>query len=254
MYVGVDVGSVSTEAVLYNGRVLAEVIMPTGGVPRASGERALAAVLAQANVPRDAVNGIVATGYGRASLTFADKAVTEITCHARGAHHVDPSVRMVVDIGGQDSKVIVLEPDGSPVDFAMNEKCAAGTGRFLEVMARTLELSLAEMAQLSVGAAPAAISSVCAVFAESEVVSLLASEVPRSEICAGLHQSIATRVGAMVRRVGLRPPVMFTGGVSKNRGVREALESHLGVSLVIPPEPQTIGALGAAIVASLKPF
>jgi predicted CoA-substrate-specific enzyme activase len=158
---------------------------------------------------------------------------------------------MVIDIGGQDSKVIVLESDGSPVDFAMNEKCAAGTGRFLEVMSRTLEVPLDEMASLSKGATPVAISNVCAVFAESEVVSLLAAEVPRSEICAGLHASIAARVGTMVHRVGLRDRVMFTGGVCKNAGVRRALESHLGITLVVPPEPQIVGALGAAILASL---
>lgn len=249
MWVGIDVGSVSTEAVLLGQEVLAEVILPTGGVPRVAGEQALDEVLAAGGATRDSIKAIVATGYGRASLTVADKAVTEITCHARGAHAVDRCVEMVIDIGGQDSKVIVLEPDGTPIDFAMNEKCAAGTGRFLEVMSRTMDLSLAEMSRLAEGAEPAAISNVCAVFAESEVVSMLAAEVPRSEICAGLHSSIAARVGAMARRVGLRSRVMFTGGVSKNAGVRRALEAHLGTTLMIPPEPQTIGALGAAIVA-----
>ena len=249
MFAGVDVGSVSTEAVLFDGQIRGQVIMPSGGVPRVAGERALAGVLEQAGVARAEVARIVATGYGRASLAFADKAVTEITCHARGAHFLDPATEMVIDIGGQDSKVIVLEGDGTPVDFAMNDKCAAGTGRFLEVMSRTLDISLSEMARLSQGATPVAISNVCAVFAESEVVSLLAAEVPREEICAGLHASVAAKVGAMVRRVGLRDRIMFTGGVSKNAGVRHALEASLGVSLILPPEPQIVGALGAAIVA-----
>ena len=250
MFAGIDVGSVSTEAVLFDGRIRAQVILLTGGVPRDAGERALAEVLRGAGVARQDIRRIVATGYGRASLTFADKAVTEITCHARGAHFLDPATEMVIDIGGQDSKVIVLEPDGSPVDFAMNDKCAAGTGRFLEVMARTLDVPLADMDALSQGQTPVAISNVCAVFAESEVVSLLAAEVPRGEICAGLHASVAAKVGAMVRRLGLRQRIMFTGGVSKNEGVRRALEASLGVTLIVPPEPQIVGALGAAIVAS----
>lgn len=250
MFAGVDVGSVSTEAVLFDGRIRGQVILPTGGVPRDAGERALTEVMRVAGVAREGVRRIVATGYGRASLAFADKAVTEITCHARGAHFLDPTTEMVIDIGGQDSKVIVLEPDGSPVDFAMNDKCAAGTGRFLEVMSRTLDVPLSEMDALSRGAKPIAISNVCAVFAESEVVSLLAAEVPRSEICAGLHLSVAAKVGAMVRRLGLRQRIMFTGGVSKNEGVRRALEASLGITLTVPPEPQIVGALGAAIVAS----
>jgi (R)-2-hydroxyacyl-CoA dehydratese activating ATPase len=250
MFAGVDVGSVSTEAVLFDGHVRGQIILPSGGVPREAGERALAEVLSQTGLQREDVARIVATGYGRASLAFADKVVTEITCHARGAHYLDPTTQMVIDIGGQDSKVIVLESDGTPIDFAMNEKCAAGTGRFLEVMSRTLEVPLDEMASLARGAKPVAISNVCAVFAESEVVSLLAAEVPRGEICAGLHASIAARVGTMVHRVGLREQVMFTGGVCKNAGVRRALEEHLGITLKTPPEPQIAGALGAAILAS----
>jgi len=251
MFAGVDVGSVSTEAVLFDDQIRGQIILPSGGVPREAGERALAEVLTETGIRRADVERIVATGYGRASLPFADKVVTEITCHARGAHFLDSATEMVIDIGGQDSKVIVLESDGSPVDFAMNEKCAAGTGRFLEVMSRTLEIPLHQMASLSQGATPVAISNVCAVFAESEVVSLLAAEVPHAEICAGLHASIAARTATMVHRVGLRDRVMFTGGVSKNDGVRRALESLLGITLTIPPEPQSVGALGAAIVASL---
>jgi predicted CoA-substrate-specific enzyme activase len=192
----------------------------------------------------------VATGYGRVAVAFADRQVTEISCYARGIHHLYPQVQTVIDIGGQDSKVVAVGPGGRPLDFAMNDKCAAGTGRFLEVMARALQLDLAEIGPNALRARRAAdISSTCTVFAESEVISLVARGVDREEILAGICQAIARRVGAMARRVGVVPPVAIAGGVAKNVGVVNALEQFLGEELLVPPEPQIVGALGAALLA-----
>lgn len=193
---------------------------------------------------------VIATGYGRVSIEFADKRVTEITCHGRGAHYFNPSVRTIIDIGGQDSKVIRLNDKGRVVDFAMNDKCSAGTGRFLEVMASALEVELSGLAELSDGAQNiVSISSMCTVFAESEVVSLIARGLPREDIALGLHQSIADRTAGLVQRVGLEEPVMMTGGVARNSAVVRALNEKLKTSIIIPPEPQIAGALGAALLA-----
>ena len=181
--------------------------------------------------------------------------ITEITCHARGAYYVHPKTRTVIDIGGQDSKVIRLDEQGRNVDFQMNDKCAAGTGRFLEVMAHALEVKVEDLGRLSLSAPRSIkISSMCTVFAESEVVSLIADNQPKEVIIRGLHDSIADRVLGMVNRVGIEEEVTLTGGVAKNEGVVRALEERLRVKLFIPPEPQIIGALGAALLArDLRP-
>ncbi len=251
LVVGIDVGSVSAEAVvLKDGEVVGRSALPTGASARRAGERALQAALERSGVTGEDLDYIVATGYGRASLEFANRQVTEISCHARGAHHLFPDVRTVIDIGGQDSKAIRVDENGAVIDFAMNEKCAAGTGRFLEVMARALELKVEDLQELSLHARRAAsINSICTVFAESEVVSLIAEDVPVDEIVAGLHASIAERVSSLVRRVGLEPRVVMTGGVARNRGVVRALEEHLGCSVTVPEDPQIVGALGAALLA-----
>ncbi|HHX86733.1 MAG TPA: 2-hydroxyglutaryl-CoA dehydratase, partial [Firmicutes bacterium] len=184
------------------------------------------------------------------SVPFANKQVTEITCHGKGAHFLFPAARTVIDIGGQDSKVIRLSDLGSVVDFAMNEKCAAGTGRFLEVMAQALEVKLEDMAQIARKALRSvSISSMCTVFAESEVVSLIAEGTPREEIIRGLHQAVADRTSGLVHRVGLEKQVVMTGGVAKNAGAVHCLEEKLKVKIVVPEEPQITGALGAALVA-----
>jgi len=248
---GVDVGSVSAEAVIMqNGQVRATSIVPTGASSRRAGERALEVALGQAALGLADLAYIVATGYGRAVLNFAHRQVTEITCHARGAHHLFPDVGTVIDIGGQDSKVIRVDAKGAGSDFVMNEKCAAGTGRFLEVMARALEVEVTDLQELAHRAArPARISSMCTVFAESEVVSLVAEDVPMEEIVAGLHAAIAERVSVMVHRVGVAPRVVMTGGVAKNGGVVRALEQRLGCVITVAPEPEMVGALGAALLA-----
>jgi predicted CoA-substrate-specific enzyme activase len=248
---GMDIGSITAETVLLeNENILAAVILPTGANSRTAAERSLSAALDQAHLPREALSQIVTTGYGRASFPEATKRITEITCHARGAFFLHPPTRTVIDIGGQDSKVIRLDGQGRNVDFQMNDKCAAGTGRFLEVMARTLEVRLEDLGRLSVRASGTIqISSTCTVFAESEVVSLIADNQPRDVIIHGLHDSIADRIMGLVQRVGIEEEVTLTGGVAKNQGVVQALEERLKVKLFIPPEPQIVGALGAALVA-----
>ncbi len=248
---GIDVGSLSAEAVLLGpGGILAYTIISTGADSRRAAERALGSALQSAGLDLKDLSIIVATGYGRISVPFAHEQITEITCHGRGAFYIDPAVRTVVDIGGQDSKVIRLDEKGRVLDFAMNDKCAAGTGRFLEVMAAALEVGLEELASLSAEADRATpISSTCTVFAESEVVSLLAAGVPRVEVARGLHESVAARTAGLLYRVGLVEAVMMTGGVAKNSAVVQALEERLQVRISVPPEPQIAGALGAALLA-----
>jgi len=249
--VGIDIGSTSGEVlILDSDDVLAWSIVDTGYNSRRAAVQALEEALARTDLARDQLDCIVATGYGRVAVEFADQQVTEISCYARGTHHLHPEAHTVIDIGGQDSKVVAIGPRGKPLDFAMNDKCAAGTGRFLEVMARALQLDLAELGPCALRAGRAAeISSTCTVFAESEVISLVAEGVDREEIVAGICQAIARRVGAMARRVGVEPPVVFAGGVAKNVGVVHALEEILGEKLIVPAEPQIVGALGAALLA-----
>lgn len=248
---GMDIGSITAETVLLDEEtILAAVILPTGANSRTAAERSLDAALDQAGITREAVSRIVTTGYGRASFPQATKMITEITCHARGAFFVHPGIRTVIDIGGQDSKVIRLDENGRNVDFQMNDKCAAGTGRFLEVMAHALEVKLEDLGRISRRAQRSIkISSTCTVFAETEVVSLIANNQPKDVIIRGLHESIADRISGLVQRVGLEEMVALTGGVAKNEGVVRALEERLKVKLFIPPEPQIIGALGAALMA-----
>lgn len=249
--VGIDIGSTSGEALILEGdNVVTWSIVDTGYNSRRAAALALDEALAKTKLNREQLRPIVATGYGRVAVEFADRQVTEISCYARGIHHLYSDIQTVIDIGGQDSKVVAVGPRGKPLDFAMNDKCAAGTGRFLEVMARALQLELTELGPSALRARRAAnISSTCTVFAESEVITLVAEGVAREEIVAGICQAIARRVGALARRVGVEPPVAFAGGVAKNIGVVHALQEVLGESLLVPDEPQIIGALGAALVA-----
>jgi len=250
--VGIDIGSISAKAaVIRDGQLVGSKVMLTGYNAKTAGEKVFADLLAELDLARDAPDRIVATGYGRNSVAFAHKAVTEITCHARGAHFQDPAIRSIIDIGGQDSKAITLNEAGGVRDFAMNDKCAAGTGRFLEVMARALEVDLDGFGALSLKAQnPAAISSLCTVFAESEVISLIAKGARRADIIAGIHESVAARVAAMANRVGVKAPVMMTGGVAHNIGVVKALEAKLGYSVQVSAFAQVNGAIGAACLAA----
>lgn len=248
---GIDIGSLSAEAViLTDGELAAWSILPTGADSRRAAEQALVEALRTAGIGREQVAFVVATGYGRISVPYADRRVTEITCHGQGTIHLIPGARTVIDIGGQDSKVIRVDPRGAVQDFAMNDKCAAGTGRFVEVMARALETDLEGFNRLAEKAEkPAAISSICTVFAESEVVSLIGQGTPRAEIARGLCEAVADRVAALAHRVGLVEEVVMTGGVAKNSSIVAAISRKLGVELVIPEEPQIVGALGAALIA-----
>jgi len=249
--IGIDVGSITTKAaVAKDDEVIADKVVFTGYNARMAGEQLFESIIGECGINRDSIDRIISTGYGRNSLEFADRAVTEITCHAAGAYYLDRGVRSVIDIGGQDSKAIAVSDTGSPMDFAMNDKCAAGTGRFLEVMARALEVDLEEFGDVSLKAQqPAPISSLCTVFAESEVISLIAKGEFRENIIAGIHEAIASRVVAMANRVGFNARVMMTGGVAKNTGVVKALEQKIGQKIHVSDKSQLTGAIGAAIIA-----
>jgi predicted CoA-substrate-specific enzyme activase len=252
---GVDMGSTATKAVvLLDGRIAGTDARPTGSDPEQAGELALKTALDAASARIESVERVVSTGYGRRTLGLADEAINEINANARGAAWLGSSlgrVRTIIDIGGQDSKVIALDPDGSIRDFAMNDKCAAGTGKFLEVIAQLLEVKVEDLGSLSSQASsPAAIASTCVVFAQSEVVGLIARKVPRPDIVAGIHRAIASRVVNMARRVGVEPVVVFDGGPAKNEGLRAALEAELGLQVFVPARPQLVVALGAALVAA----
>jgi len=248
---GVDIGSLTAKAViLQDNDILAYAIFPTGSDVGGVAGHTLSAALDKAGLRQDQLAAVVATGYGRAKVPPAGKSVTEITCDAKGAHHLFPETRMVIDIGGQDSKVISRDREGRVVDFAMNDKCAAGTGRFLEVMAQALGIELSELGAVSLRhKKPLVISSMCTVFAESEVISLIAEGYAREDILNGLHQAIASRVSAMAQGLRVENMVTLSGGVAKNTGVVQALKQNLKVRVKVPPEPQIIAALGAAICA-----
>jgi predicted CoA-substrate-specific enzyme activase len=248
---GVDIGSLTAKAVILEGKsILGYAIIPTGTEVVKVAERSLSLALNNARVLRDQLAAIVATGYGRAKVPLARRFLTEITCDAKGARFLFPEARMVIDIGGQDSKVISLDGDGRVLDFTMNDKCAAGTGRFLEVMAQALRIDLSELGKASLRHNKrVAISSMCTVFAESEVVSLIAEGNAKEDILYGLHQAIAGRICAMVRSLQIAEPVTLAGGVAKNISVRRAIEQDLKISVKVPFEPQIVAALGAAIFA-----
>ncbi|MEW6326448.1 MAG: acyl-CoA dehydratase activase [Thermodesulfobacteriota bacterium] len=252
IFAGIDVGSLAAKAVLVDrGRIVAKSTIATGADPQQAGKKVFEQALLLAACRPEDIAFIVGTGYGRIALPFAHRTVTEITCHGKGAYHLHSETRTVIDIGGQDSKVIRLDESGRVYDFVMNDKCAAGTGRFLEVMARALELELDELGEFFLQSGrPSLINSTCTVFAESEVISLLAQGETKQNITAGLHLAIARRVSNMAARVGIQPEVVFAGGVAKNVGLRKALEDALGIRFAqMDIDPQLMGALGAAIVA-----
>ena len=251
IYAGVDVGSLSSEAlVLGDDGVLSYSIVSTGANPQRAARICLREALARAGREEKAISCLVATGYGRIRVPFADREVTEITCHARGAHYLFPKTGTVIDIGGQDSKVITLDERGGVSDFVMNDRCAAGTGRFLEVMAAALETELRHMGRRSLQAKKGvSISSMCTVFAESEVISLIAEGQRGEEIIRGLHEAISRRIFRMTKRLRVREEITFSGGVAKNEGIAETLKGLFGTQINIPEEPQIVGALGAALYA-----
>ena len=249
---GIDAGSRSIKVVLFDTeppRILSTRMGDQGVAQERLARKLFEQALNDAGIERSRVSAVVATGYGRNAIRFADTTITEITCHARGVHHVAPDARTIIEIGGQDSKIIHLEDGGRVRDFAMNDRCAAGTGRFLEMVASRLGVDWQKLAELGRDSKkPAPISNMCVVFAETEIIGLLAEGVPVPDVVAGVQNAIATRVVALVGRSAI-PPVYFTGGVALQPGMTQALAEALSRPLRVAPHPQFTGALGAAILA-----
>lgn len=256
-YAGCDVGSTTGKAVILGKEgILASVIVPSEIDPVETARIALERAFAQVagGIGREQVVRLVGTGYGRNEIPFADENVSEITCHAVGAHWVDPRIRTIVDIGGQDMKAIALNDDGSVREFVMNDKCAAGTGRFFEAMSRVFRMELEEFSKLSLNARKAIpVTAQCSVFAESEVISLLARRNPPAEIAAGIQAAVAKRCFTLLKRVGIRPHVTVTGGCAKNQGLLRELRTVLNIEITpLAIDPQIMGALGGAVLARRK--
>ncbi|MFO7836361.1 MAG: acyl-CoA dehydratase activase [Candidatus Thorarchaeota archaeon] len=250
--IGIDVGSTTTKGVIINsdGEILASSIHPTG----ASANKAVQTVLDEIEnqYGRTVDESIVSTGYGRRLISLADRNVTEITCHSLGVHHLFPQVQLVIDVGGQDSKAIRVGADGRPIDFELNDKCSAGTGRFLEVMASVLDVRIEDLGPLALRSKnPCSISSTCTVFAESEVISQISSGETPEDIAAGVNLSMASKIANMSKRVGIVSPVVATGGVALNPAFVQYLEQSLEEKVLVPQRAQFTGALGAALL-SLK--
>ncbi len=249
---GIDVGSTQTKGVLLDRSrsIVARALINTGAYITRAGQRALDAVLEAGGVEREKVGYIVGTGYGRYKIEAGDAQVTEISCHARGAGMIFPSTRTVIDMGGQDTKAIKVGPEGAVLDFCMNDKCAAGTGRFLVGAAEILGLSLEEIGPIALqGKKPIRLTSVCTVFVESDILGYVAQKRSVEDILAGVHEAIAARTMSLVRRVGLEPDATFTGGVARNVGMVKALERKLGMKLNVSPDAHFMGAIGAALFA-----
>ena len=250
---GCDVGSTTGKAVILDGTsVVSHFITPSTTSPEKTARTAMDEAVKMAGLTAyDDLRYIVGTGYGRLKVPFANENVSEITCHARGAHWLNPAVRTVVDIGGQDCKVMSVDKNGKVIEFAMNDRCAAGTGRFFEAMARVLNCGLEGISLIEhQGSNPASITSQCSVFAESEVITLISEGIPLPDIVAGINNSVANRLFSMVRRIGLTKELALTGGCSKNEGLAKALEKKLGVTVtLLPQDPQIAGAVGAALIA-----
>lgn len=253
-YIGVDIGSVATKVVLIKNDSDAEFIggkiSPTGSNGNLTSQKLIDDLIKEKNVDKNDIEKILATGYGRINVSFTDLTKTEISCHAKGAKFVFPKTKTVIDIGGQDSKAIKLNSNGDVLDFVMNDKCAAGTGRFLEVMSHALQVNLSDFGKCHIESKKdIQISNICTVFAESEVITLLSEGKDKNEIIKGLNYSVAKRVLNLAKRIGIEKDIVMTGGVAKNGGVVLALEELLGEEIKVPSEPQIVGALGAALFA-----
>lgn len=251
MYLGIDIGSTSSKAVVLNeeGSIVSMAVYHSGTGTKGP-LKAVNEALATAEITEEDVRYTVVTGYGRITYEKADRQITEITCHCRGVTHLLPEARTIIDIGGQDSKVIQVDRDGRVENFMMNDKCAAGTGRFLEVMARILDCPIEELADLDASVEEGiAISSTCTVFAESEVISHLSKGATREAVAKGIHASVAKRVAGLALRVGVRPIVVMTGGVAMNAGVVSAMARELDTQVAVVDHPQLTGAIGAALYA-----
>ena len=251
---GVDIGSTSSKAVVLRDgmEVLARRVVGLG-TGTAGPQRVYQAALEEAGITRQGIAHLTVTGYGRLTFPDADSQVSEVSCHGKGLSFLLPSVRTVIDIGGQDAKALRINERGGLVNFVMNDKCAAGTGRFLDVMARILDVPISGLGELSERSEhPVSISNVCTVFAESEVISQLASGAPLEDIVAGIHLSVARRVAALAMRIGIEDEVAMSGGVAKNSGVVRAMSAELGRPIQVHPDAQLAGAYGAALLAYQK--
>ncbi len=250
-FAGVDIGSTMTKIVVIDtdGKLVSAIKGPTGPEHRRLANEVMKTALEQARLQLDDISYVVATGYGRLNVPFADRQITELTCHARGVSSLFPNVRTAIDIGGQDAKCLKIN-NGKLVDFVMNDKCAAGTGRFLEVVAATLGIKLEDMGAISLRSTrKVPISNFCTIFAQQEVVSHLSEGKKVEDIIAGLHDALASRVAALALRLKVEPDVVLTGGVAKNAGIVEAMKENLGGELLVPEDPLLTGAMGAALLA-----
>jgi len=249
--IGLDVGSSTTKVVMVDsqGGMLGSHLVPTGASGAVAAQRCLGELGKKSGV---AIAGVptTSTGYGRSLVDFAEKSVTEITCHSIGVHRLNPEIRLLIDVGGQDSKVIRIGENGRPTDFELNDKCSAGTGRFLEVMSRVLEVSIDELGPLALQSnSPCTISSTCTVFAESEVIGRIGAGESPKDIAAGVHAAMASKIATLSKRVGVATPVCVTGGVALNPAFRHYLSRQIGAELWMPASPQLTGALGAALLS-----
>jgi predicted CoA-substrate-specific enzyme activase len=248
---GIDFGSTTAKTVIVDlkGRIVASCVSHMGAVSGEGVKASIEGALRDARLTQDDIGRTVSTGYGRRMLDVADKNYTEITCHARGAVAMVPGARLVIDIGGQDSKTIAVDESGLVMQFAMNDRCAAGTGKFLEVLARAMAIDLEQMGDIAMQAQETLkISSMCATFAETEVISLLAEGRSKPDVLGAVHAAIATRTAGLVGRVGKKGPIVMTGGVARNKAAVHHIEAALGQPLILPDMPQIAGALGAALI------
>ena len=250
--VGIDLGSRMSKIVILDSKsIIYSNVMDTGVNPKNTAKQLFETALSKLKIFESEITNIFSTGYGRNIVPFADKRITEISCHAKGVNFLFPDARTVIDIGGQDSKAILLDSNGKVYDFMMNDRCAAGTGRFLEVVANILELTVNEMSRISAcGNNELEINSTCVVFAESEIVGLISQGKKPAEIIYAVHRSVAKRILNLISQLHWNEPVVFTGGVAKNNGMKKAISSALKTEIIIPENPLITGALGAAIFAA----
>ena len=245
--IGVDSGSTYTKGVLFDGEnIIKKIIVPTGSSPKTTSKEIYDNLID--GVDKSEIKKVVGTGYGRVSMDFVDKKVTEITCHAKGMFFLNKNIRTILDIGGQDIKVIIINEKGNVENFIMNDKCAAGTGKFLEITSNKLDSDIHYIDDLAKGATPENISSMCTVFAESEIVSLLAREVPKDKIAAGIIKSISNKGVSLLNKAELREEIAFTGGLAKITELVKMLENDLNKKIFVAEDSQIVGVLGAAII------
>jgi len=238
-----------TKALILNEGIIASIIGPTGPEQRRLANKVMEEALKRADLSFQAITYIVSTGYGRINVPFADKQFTEITCHAKGIVRLFPKAKTIIDIGGQDIKAMKIDATGRTIDFVMNDKCAAGSGRFIEVIADTLGVPLDKVGDLSLQSKnPAKISNICTIWAQQEVAASLAEGISISDLLAGVHKSLADRISRMVNRLRVEDAVIVTGGGGKNKGLLKALSEQLGHEVLVPEEPLITGALGAALL------